>query len=320
MTIHVHRYTLRTGAALNAVSVRRQFDGALLRVNDGFAALHPWPEFGDAPVEQQLRTLRDGGSTPLLERTLHIAAVDGAARREGRSLFDGLKVPRSHYSWSAAQTTQVQLEYLRERGFHMIKAKGYASYGETRSFLDGVTRAAPELRLRVDFNGCLEPAIFAKFIEFMPLKVYRALDVIEDPTPYDPAVWQAFRERWGVKLALDKGWREAQGGFDAVVIKPARRDWREVHARHPESPMIITSAMDHALGQSYAAYEGALAALAHPDLISDCGLCTQHLFERDPFFARLEVEQGVLQVDRTGTGLGFDDLLQSLLWTPLDEL
>ena len=180
-----------------------------------------------------------------------------------------------------------------------------------------MTRAAPELKLRVDFNGSLEPAIFAKFIEFMPLKVYRALDLIEDPMPYNANVWADFRRRWGVRLALDKGWSTATTGFDAVVIKPARRDWRIVHDRHPSSPMVITSAMDHALGQVYAAYE---AALVPPALLSRCGLCTHHLFERDPFFACLDVSDGMLQVDRSGTGLGFDDLLQSLLWTPLDEL
>ena len=315
--ILIHRYTLKTGAALNAVSVRREFPGALLRVDDGYAALHPWTEFGDAPIDKQLRTLREGGATPLIERALHCARIDGEARAGGVSLFEGLDVPRSHYSWSAAKPTNWQMDYLRERGFDAIKAKGYANYGETRFFLEAVAKVAPHLKLRVDFNGCLDKSVFAKFIEFMPLRVYRQLDLIEDPTPYDAASWQHFRERWGVKLALDKGWRDATDGFDAVVIKPARRDWRTVHERHPKSPMVLTSAMDHALGQVYAAYEAALAAQEHPDLISQCGLCTHHLFDNDPFFDRLDVRDGVLQVDRTGTGLGFDDVLTALDWEPL---
>ena len=77
--IHIHRYTLRSGAALNSASVRREFPGALIRVDDGFAAVHPWPEFGDAELEVQLQTLAQGGTTPLLERALHCAALDGEA-------------------------------------------------------------------------------------------------------------------------------------------------------------------------------------------------------------------------------------------------
>lgn len=315
--VYVHRYTLHTGAALNAMSVRRAFPGALLRIDDGYCAVHPWPEFGDASLDVQLQTLRDGGSTPLLERALHCAAIDGDARRRGVSLFDDLEVPQSHYSWSFSRPTGWQLDYLQARNFTAIKAKGFANYGETRTFLDSIAKAAPHLKLRIDFNGCLDAHVFAKFIEFMPLRVYRQLDFIEDPVPYDAAVWQNFRDRWGVRLALDKGWRKGTHGFDAVVIKPARRDWRIVAEHHQTSPLILTSAMDHAIGQCYAAYEASLAKRAFGERVELGGLCTHHLFDADPFFDRLDVVDGVLQVDRTGTGLGFDEVLQSLTWERL---
>jgi O-succinylbenzoate synthase len=315
--IHLHRYTLRTGAALNAVSVRREFPGALIAVDGGFAALHPWPEFGDGSLEQQLQTLRAGGTTPLIERALHCAAIDGEARRQGVSLFAELPVPKSHYSWSQSKPTDWQLDYITRNGFTAIKAKGFANYGETRRFLDCVAKAMPNLKLRVDFNGVLDKPTFGKFIEFLPLRVYRQLDLIEDPVPYGADLWQGFRDQWGVRLALDKSWREATSGFDAVVIKPARRDWRTVHERHPQSPMVLTSAMDHALGQAYAAYEAALAMQEHPGLVDLCGLCTHHLFDHDPFFEQLSVREGVLQVDRRGTGLGFNAVLESLDWEEL---
>jgi O-succinylbenzoate synthase len=232
-------------------------------------------------------------------------------------LFEGLEVPRSHYSWSQSKPTDWQLDYIARNGFTAIKTKGFANYGETRRFLDCIAKAAPHLRLRVDFNGCLDRPTFAKFLEFMPVRVYRQLDLIEDPFPYDAEAWEKFRDQWGVRLALDKGWRNGTTGFDAVVIKPARRDWRVVTEHLPGTPMVLTSAMDHGLGQVYAAYEAALAALEHPDLVDQCGLVTQHLFNADAFFERLSVDNGVLQVDRTGTGLGFDDILYNLPWEPL---
>ena len=140
---------------------------------------------------------------------------------------------------------------------------------------------------------------------------------MEDPFPYEASQWQAVREAWGVKLALDKGWKNGTHGFDAVVVKPARRDWRTVAAHLPGSPLILTSAMDHALGQVYAAYEAALCRQQMGAQLSLCGLVTHHLFDNDPFFERLDVNAGVLQVDRSGTGLGFDDLLEGLSWEPL---
>ena len=317
-TIYFHRYTLRSGAALNSASVRRDFPGALICVDGGYAAVHPWPEFGDASLEVQLQTLRDGGTTPLLERALHCAALDREARAQGVSLFEGLGIPRSHYSWSQSLPTELQLRYLQEQGFTAIKVKGFANYGETRRFLECVAKAMPSLKLRVDFNGCLDAPTFAKFIEFLPLRVYRQLDLIEDPVPYEAALWQGFRDKWGVRLALDKGWRSGTTGFDAVVVKPARRDWRVVAQVHPQSPLVLTSAMDHAIGQAYAAYEAALAARDHLGLVDQCGLVTHHLFDGDPFFERLSVIDGVLQVDRAGTGLGFDDVLDSLPWEALE--
>ncbi len=315
--VYIHRYTLRSGAALNSASVRREFPGALIRVNDGVAAVHPWPEFGDAELEVQLKTLAAGGTTPLLERALHCAALDGEARREGVSLFEGLEVPESHYSWSQSRPTDWQFDFLRRKGFKALKVKGFANYGETTRFLEACARAAPDVRLRVDFNGCLDRLTFAKFIEFMPLRVYRMLDLIEDPFPYDAAQWQQVREAWGVRLALDKGWRNGTEGFDAVVVKPARRDWRIVAAHLPGAPLILTSAMDHAVGQAYAAYEAALCKKEMPGRLSLCGLVTHHLFDHDGFFETLDVQDGVLQVDRTGTGLGFDSVLEGLPWESL---
>jgi o-succinylbenzoate synthase len=312
--IFVHRYTLKSGTALNAVSVRREFPGALLHIGDGFAAVHPWTEFGDAPLEDQLSILAQGGSTPLLERALHMAAVDGAARRAGVSLFQDLHVPPSHYSWSMAQPVMPQIDLLKRSGFDTVKLKGLANYGETKGFMESLAKAMPELRLRVDFNGCLDARTFGKFVEFLPLRVYRQLDLIEDPCPYSAEVWDHARSRWGVRLALDKGWRAGTTGFDAVVVKPARRDWRIVAEKHPGVPLMLTSAMDHPLSQSYAAYEAALAWQQFGENLELTGLCTQHLFEPDAFTERLTVSSGVLQADRQGTGLGFDDLLLHLDW------
>lgn len=317
--IHVYEYLLRSGVALNSASHRRVFPGALLRVGSGFGCVHPWPEFGDAPIDDQLKLLAQGITTPVTEMALRCAAVDGAAREAGVSLFEGLEIPRSHYSWSFAQETMPQFERVMAEGWSAIKAKGYANYGETTRFLENCARVSDcsALRFRVDFNGCLDADSFQKFIEFMPLRVYRQLDFIEDPFPYDPGLWQACQSKWGVRLALDKGWKSGTSGFDAVVVKPARRDWRVVAERHPDKPLVLTSAMDHGLGQMFAAYEAAVARQEIGDRIGLCGLSTQHLFEPDGFFERIQVKGGWITPDKNGGGLGFGDVLEKLPWRPL---
>jgi O-succinylbenzoate synthase len=316
--IYFHEYLLRSGVALNAVSQRRVFAGALIRVNDGFGCVHPWPEFGDAPVEEQLHLLSEGVTTPVTAMALRCAEIDGAARRAGVSLFEGLEIPRSHYSWSFATDTEPQMQRVMEEGWPAIKAKGFANYGETIRFLEGCAKRfeAQGVRLRVDFNGVLDRLTFEKFIEFMPLRVYRALDFVEDPFPYDADAWEAMRQRWGVKLALDKGWKNGTHGFDAVVVKPARRDWRTVAQTHPERPLVLTSAMDHALGQLFAAYEAAVA-MSEGQALDFCGLCTEHLFEKDDFFERVRSHGGFLEADRSGGGLGFGEILEALPWRRL---
>jgi O-succinylbenzoate synthase len=299
-SIYVHDYLLKSGTALNAVSQRRVFAGALLCVDGGYGCVHPWPEFGDAPVEEQLRLLAEGITTPVTEMALRCAEIDGAARRAGVSLFEGLSIPRSHYSWSFAAETEPQ------------------NYGETIRFLEGCAKRfeAQGVRLRVDFNGVLDRMTFEKFVEFMPLRIYRALDFVEDPFPYEAEAWEAIRRRWGVALALDKGWKTGTHGFDAVVVKPARRDWRVVAEKHPEKRLVMTSAMDHALGQIFAAYEAASAAAAGYTL-DYCGLCTEHLFAKDAFFERVNSHGGYLEADRSGGGLGFGEVLEGLPWRRL---
>ena len=315
---YVHEYLLRSGVELNAVSKRREFAGALICVNRGYGCVHPWPEFGDAPVQEQLRLLSQGVTTPVTAMALRCAEIDGAARRAGVSLFDGLEIPCSHYSWSFATDTEVQMERVLAEGWPAIKAKGFANYGETTQFLEGCAKRfeAQGVRLRVDFNGVLDRPTFEKFMETLPLCVRKALDFVEDPVPYDAAAWEATRQRWGVKLALDKGWKDGTQGFDAVVVKPARRDWRIVAQTHPQPPLVLTSAMDHALGQMFAAYEAAVAR-SEGQALDFCGLCTEHLFEKDAFFERVTSCGGHLSADRSGGGLGFGEVLEALPWRRL---
>lgn len=302
------------------MSVRREFHGALIKIDEGIGCLHPWPEFGDQPVDEQLRILREGGTTRVIECARRMAEVDGEARRMGVSVFDGLEVPPCHWSWDQNQPSPSQMRRVISEGWQAIKTKGWGNVGEVLRWLDSFASKAAEsdVRLRVDFNSTLRPDQFRNFMEWMTPRVRERLDFVEDPFPYEPVAWAKMQDDYGVSLALDKQLRGASQGFAVAVLKPGRREWREMTEGLPEGTRVVmTSAMDHAIGQSFAAWEAAVAWQELGTSMDFCGLCTEHLFAEDEFFARLKSHAGQLQVDRAGTGLGFDDILRQIPWQEL---
>lgn len=354
MQIVIFPYILYSRGSLNAVSQRREFHGALIKVDDGIGCLHPWPEFGDAPVDEQLALLREGGTSQVIERALQMAAVDGEARKRGVSLFAGLEIPPSHYSWDQHQPPEPQMQRVIGEGWKAIKGKGTQNIDEVLRWCEersadfspqSVDLSRTKVRapfIRLDFNSCLTEELCRRFMERMLPQVSQCIDFIEDPFPYGAAAWTEAQNEFGISLACDKGLsvafhketahsfavhesgQECPGslpdkcGYDFAVLKPGRRDWRKVINSIPgKARIVMTSAMDHAIGQSFAAYEAALAWRELGDRIDLCGLCTEHLFTGDEFFERISSHGGNLQVDRNGTGLGFDETLAELPWKEL---
>src|ERR1700759_2831740 len=95
--IEIHRYELRPRHALKARTGAAPRPGALIRVQGGHADIHPWPELGDAPLDEQLVRLARGETTPLTRASLRMAKIDAAARAAGRSLLADRTIPVSHH-------------------------------------------------------------------------------------------------------------------------------------------------------------------------------------------------------------------------------
>ena len=277
MDCYFWRYELVSKRRLSAIAGRRF--GALIRVGDGFADVHPWPELGDLPLDEQLSLLACGTTTRLTARSLHFAALDAAARAESRSLFDGLVIPPSH--WPGADPPA---------SFDVAKVKSLETLPE-------------RVRLRIDFNATLTAE------QFLRLELPRErIDFVEDPCPYDGATWRMLRERTGVRLALDR--EVAEDGVDVLVVKPALQEM-PLSTSMTSREIVVTSYMDHAIGQMFAAYVAASHAIANT-----CGLFTHVLYEVDSFFDRIRAD-GPRLLAPAGTGIGFDDLLESLPWKKL---
>jgi O-succinylbenzoate synthase len=271
------RYELRPRRALSALAGAGAREGALIRDGDGFADVHPWPELGDEPLGEQLARLARGETTSLTRRSLAFAKLDGAARREGRSLFDGLTIPKSH--WPGDDPPD---------DFDTVKLKS-------------IERIPDRVRLRIDFNATLRPEEFVYIADALPKE---RVDFVEDPCPYDGATWSALRQTTGLRFALDRGL--ATEGVDVLVVKPAVQEMPA-----GDHDVVVTSYMDHPVGQFFAAY------VAATNQVNDrCGLFTHVLFEPDDFIERVRSD-GARLLAPEGSGVGFDDLLERLPWKTL---
>ena len=78
-------YRLTARQPVNARSRRREFEGALIRIGEGFACIHPWPELGDPVLSRCLEDLAGPRCWPLVRRTVRCANEDADARFLGAS-------------------------------------------------------------------------------------------------------------------------------------------------------------------------------------------------------------------------------------------
>ena len=300
-------YTLKTRSPLNAASTRSEFEGALVRCAGGYGCVHPWPELGDHSLRDELKALASGKDTRLTAATRRCIALDRKARIEGRNVFENLHVPRSHATLTEA--SQESLSRASKLGFDRVKLK--ASPNQMRG-IDTLLKVSP-LPVRLDFNSSTTPGRLLEWHGSLSDKSKAAIEFIEDPTPYDAVVWEELQEATGWTFAVDAMQPSASHGFGFRVLKPAVEDTSEFTPG--EEKFLVTSYMEHPLGQLYAAYEAGRLAKRFPNQITACGLVTHGLFNQ--LNPTLDLGEGPTLKLPKGTGLGLDNYLKGLPWQPL---
>ena len=339
MKISTHVYTLQPGPD-PARAARTPRQGALLQVefddhSTGYADLHPWEQFGHAPLAEQLASLRNIHPAPLANLALRHARTDAAARRAGVSLFDGLPEVRSHAlftDWTDAP----------RRAFEQCVAEGYAAaklkIGQDPERECAALNALADLplRWRLDANAqgrdervarpldsirTSGPLVPTQFLAQLSSRICTNLEFLEDPTPYDPSAWSTLAEREKLPLALD--WELPSSpppwpGAQILVIKPAFQDAfpLALAAAHAGMEIVVTHSMDHPLGQAVALWTAMRLRQRHGALVRDGGLQAIGLYQPDEFSAQIKTN-GPVTTPPLGTGFGFDDLLGRLPWQPL---
>lgn len=314
--IWISPYRLRARGFLNSISSRREFEGALIRIGDGFACIHPWPELGDPPLEKCLEDLKGRKFWPIVKRALRCAEFDNAARTAEESLFEEMEVPRSHATLVDANPKDLAVAV--EAGFEMVKIKAGRNVGAEMRFLEEMSAEYPSLRWRIDFNELLDPEAADRFLGGLSQELKRKIDFVEDICPFSEVVWGELWKKHRVQLAVDRESGPHRIAAQCMVIKPAVDEpylLGEAAVMNSQRA-VITSYMDHPLGQAFAAWEAARTELIFPGLIGTCGVQTHHLFEKDAFVEKLGDWKPDFKAP-SGTGLGFDDELAALTWVSL---
>ena len=174
--IEIWRYKLRPSATLNAtVSTGASIcEGALVRMDGGYGCIHPWPTLGDASLDQQLLMLKQGEPSELARRALDCCIADGEARKEGRSLFEGLEQPRNHATIAAGETAASLVRRapkFHSDGFAIVKIKSGPDVefeaARVNAFAGEWLRLQPENRIRLDFNGSLDSLRLRQFVSML---------------------------------------------------------------------------------------------------------------------------------------------------------
>ncbi len=312
----ISRYRLKARGFLNAITNRREFEGALIEVDGGYGCIHPWPELGDPTLEKCLADLSGARRWPIVRRALRCAEYDRASRLFDNSLFEEMEVPESHAT--LAKTDLAEIALAVHAGFTTVKIKAGRDLTGEAKFLDEMTAEYPQLKWRLDFNESLTPDDATAFLLGLAEKTRAAIDFVEDPCPYSESAWKELRKTTRLKLAVDREAAPLSSAAQVMVVKPAIDEpflLGEAAMAHNQR-VVVTSYMDHPVGQAFAAWEAARLGLQFPGLVGTCGLQTHHLFEPNEFTEALGPWSPAFKVP-DGTGLGFDDLLDALPWTRL---
>ncbi|HEV8050955.1 MAG TPA: enolase C-terminal domain-like protein [Parachlamydiaceae bacterium] len=303
-------------------------EGALLKVLQkdgqfGYSDCHPWFELGDAPLQEQLDLIASGRYTSLTSQSLLFAQIDAQARRNQINLFKDLQTPQNHYHISTGNLlTDELMERLANAGIRLIKVKVGNHFHEDCAMLHRTASKlrSSNLKLRLDFNCKFDQRLFLEFLSQCSQQL-DIVDFFEDPFPYDPDAWQTTRERYPVQLACDRESLRAISfpqSCDYLVVKPAIQDVTPFLTHKTKGRrLVLTSYLDHPIGQLSGLYTASTILKSHPELLSDCGFLSHHAYIPTLFTSKFNFNGSQLFPSTEGTGFGFDNLLKELKWEAL---
>lgn len=322
------KYKLFPQAALSAIAANQPREGALFQIQwpdkkVGYADLFPWPELGDQPLDRQLFDLQQGRISTLMEQTIWLARKDANLRAKKTNALTDMPRIKNHYLITdCTQISDSNLNEYKSSGFTTLKIKvGRDLHSEVR-WIQRVLEQY-QFQVRLDFNSSMDFSSYERFMTIFSPHTRQKIEFVEDPFPFDPDAWREASQF--APIALDQEydlvqWDSLSGKlpFQVLVIKPARQDVDKAvkHALAHELKMVVTSSMDHPLGIVHATRIAAELKKEYTNQVLECGCNSQRAYRVNEFTTNM-VFQGPYLTQVPGMGVGFDNLLQALPWTPL---
>lgn len=325
-----HRYSLQPMNDLGALANTNLREGALLKVVwpnglTGYADLFPWPELGDAGIEDQLEALAQGKISGLVEQSIWLAKKDAALRRDKINAYAGISKVKNHYLISDFRTfNDSHMKELRSAGFTTLKIKVGRDPDEEVKFISRTVKQNPVM-VRLDFNSKGTLNSFRDFILKLGPGESSRIEYVEDPFPWNSDAWAEGQKM--VPLAIDHEGEKVDFDslktpppFKVVVIKPARQDVEKAVKRVNQFglKMVVTSSLDHPVGVAHAMKVAADLKKFNPNTLIDCGCLTLKSYKPNEFTNRISV-QGPFLNSISGTGIGFDDLFEKVPWVAIQK-
>lgn len=334
MKIWTSPYTLTPRlASLGGHAKKFVREGVLMKVeyddaSIGYADIHPWTELGDEPLGIQLQKLENFETTALTQRSLELATLDAEARKSGVSLFQGLKVPESHFLITDLKTGFAgELKRALDEGFSTLKIKvgrSVAALTEDRAVLEAQVSSLQNFRLRFDFNSQRNVLEVQAWIESLSPALRNAIEFLEDPCQWNIGNWMTLHESTHVGLALDHDsdeifTNEASPGdpvsqlLTTAVVKTAVQDPSQI--QNLALKYVLTSYLDHPVGQMGAALEAGF--LAERAKVITCGLLSHTAYETNSYSEQFPSKGPQLLAPLNEAGIGFGELLEKENWQEL---
>jgi O-succinylbenzoate synthase len=322
------KYELVPFGNLGSTADAKPRAGALFKAqwpngNIGYADIFPWPELGDAPIDEQIAVLGRGQLSPLVEQSIWLAKKDAVLRKAGKNAFANIAKIKNHYLVNDfTKFTEANMKDLRSAGFSTLKIKVGRSVDEEGKFIAKIIRQNP-ITVRLDFNAKVGFAEFERLFSHLGVAEKPRIEFVEDPVPWNLEAWTEAAKL--APIALDQEYHKVEWEklktkppFSTVVLKPARQDvdhalnWINKFALK----MVVSSSMDHPIGVAHACSVAAELKKFYPNTLLDCGCLSLKVYRPNEFSSRIQLTGPYLK-DIPGTGIGFDDLLEKVTWVPV---
>ncbi len=286
-------YTLVKKKKINSVDQNCEQAGALVKLIDekghwGVADLCPWPTLGDRDLFDEIRT-----KGILFQRSIELAKEDLLARRSQKSLLQNKWIQNN-----VLVTDFYNFDFLNP--LYVGKTFKIKGNSDTETLLKILNSTGIQSKIRIDFNGALNPEKFSSFIENLASK--EMIEYIEDPTAYDPHLWND----WNRVVPLAADFIKAPDHFSYKIIKPSREPVQNYEK------FSITSSMDHPVGIAHALRYAQIFAQR------DSGLMTLDLYEPTEFnkyfIDQNRTELNFSSMALNDVGIGMTNELISLKW------